>query len=103
MAKAPDCTPNVNVIFSDQPQAQVDDIYRRRDLLLGFRFHSQVKKGDDIQAADPGLVPDPHPRHHGESFLEVENAVTSPFAETTDRSRRQPPVATGSAPRWCTA
>ena len=38
------CTPNVNVIFTPNPQAQLDDIARRRDLLLGFGWASQMKK-----------------------------------------------------------
>jgi hypothetical protein len=38
------CTPNVNVIFSPQPQAQLDDISRRRDILFGFHFQAEMKK-----------------------------------------------------------
>lgn len=37
------CTPNVNVIFSSQPQAQLTDIAKRRDILFGFHFVSQMK------------------------------------------------------------
>jgi hypothetical protein len=38
------CRPNVDVIFSPQPQAQLDDIARRRDILFGFRFAADLKK-----------------------------------------------------------
>ena len=44
VAKAADCLPNVHVIFTPQPQAQLDDIARRRDILIGFHFPSQLKK-----------------------------------------------------------
>src|SRR6202041_825715 len=33
---SPACKPNVNVIFSTRPQAQLSDIARRRDVLFGF-------------------------------------------------------------------
>jgi hypothetical protein len=38
------CTPNVNVIFSAQPQAQLDDIAKHRDVLFGFHFMAETKK-----------------------------------------------------------
>lgn len=38
------CTPNVNVLFSPKPQAQLDDIARRRDILFGFHFQAETKK-----------------------------------------------------------
>jgi hypothetical protein len=41
---APNCTPNVNVIFSPKPQAQLDDIAKRRDILFGFHFQAEMKK-----------------------------------------------------------
>jgi hypothetical protein len=40
---SPGCQPNVDVIFSAHPQAQLDDIARRRDVLFGFYFKSQAK------------------------------------------------------------
>ncbi|THD51661.1 hypothetical protein [Phenylobacterium sp.] len=40
----PGCTPNVNVIFSAAPQAQLEDIARRRDILFGFHFQAEMKK-----------------------------------------------------------
>jgi len=38
------CTPNVNVIFSPQPQQQLSDIAKRRDILFGFYFKTDAKK-----------------------------------------------------------
>jgi hypothetical protein len=43
LAKAADCVPNVHVIFTPQPQAQIADIAKRRDILIGFHFTSQQK------------------------------------------------------------
>jgi len=43
VAKAADCTPNVNVVFTPNPQAQLDDIAKRKDILLGFHFIAQTK------------------------------------------------------------
>jgi hypothetical protein len=37
------CKPNVNVIFSTHPQAQLDDIAKRREDLLGFHFSAQLR------------------------------------------------------------
>ncbi|MBS0331378.1 MAG: hypothetical protein JSS35_01300 [Proteobacteria bacterium] len=42
--KAADCKPNVNVIFTTKPQAQIDDIAKRKDILLGFRYVAQEKR-----------------------------------------------------------
>jgi len=44
VAAALDCTPNVHVIFSPSPQAQIDDIAKRRDILIGFHFPAQLKR-----------------------------------------------------------
>ena len=44
VAIAADCTPNVNVIFSPNPQAQLSDIAKRRDILFGFHFVADTKK-----------------------------------------------------------
>jgi hypothetical protein len=41
---SPTCRPNVNVIFSPKPQAQLDDIARRRDILFGFHFAAETRK-----------------------------------------------------------
>jgi hypothetical protein len=44
VAAAANCTPNVNVLFSAQPQAQLDDISKRRDILFGFHWVAQTKQ-----------------------------------------------------------
>jgi hypothetical protein len=44
LAPAATCTANVNVIFSAQPQAQLADIAKRRDVLFGFVPPSSAKK-----------------------------------------------------------
>jgi hypothetical protein len=41
--RARGCTPNVNVIFSPDPQAQLDDIAKRRDILFGFHWAAKTK------------------------------------------------------------
>jgi hypothetical protein len=38
------CRPNVHIIFTPNPQAQVDDIARHKDILIGFHYFSQAKK-----------------------------------------------------------
>jgi hypothetical protein len=44
VAKAAACVPNVNVVFTPNPQAQLDDIARRKDVLIGFHYFSQSKR-----------------------------------------------------------
>jgi hypothetical protein len=44
VAKAAACVPNVNVVFTPNPQAQLDDIARRKDVLIGFHYLAQGKK-----------------------------------------------------------
>jgi hypothetical protein len=41
---SPTCTPNVNVIFSTQPQRQLSDIAKRRDILFGFYWRTNLAK-----------------------------------------------------------
>jgi len=86
VAKAADCTPNVNVIFSTAPQAQIDDIYRRRDILLGFRFHSQVKHLKTFERPIQAWYLTRTRDVHGQSFLEVENALVSWAEKPTGRA-----------------
>jgi hypothetical protein len=43
VADAATCTPNVNVIFSAQPQAQLTDIAKHRDVLFGFVWRTNLK------------------------------------------------------------
>ena len=77
VAKAADCTPNVNIVFSPTPQAQIDDIYRRRDILLGARFRTQVKQVKTFDRPIQAWYLTRTRDDHGESFLEVENATIS--------------------------
>ena len=44
VAGAATCKPNVNVIFSAQPQAQLTDIAKHRDVLFGFVFKADTKQ-----------------------------------------------------------
>jgi hypothetical protein len=44
LASAADCTPNIHVVFSPRPQAQLDDIAKRRDILIGYQFAPQLKR-----------------------------------------------------------
>jgi hypothetical protein len=44
LSKAKDCQPNVHVIFTAQPQAQLQDIAKRRDILIGYQFRPQLKQ-----------------------------------------------------------
>jgi hypothetical protein len=80
VAKAADCTPNVNVVFTTAPQALVDDIYRRREILLGFRWHSQVKRLTAYDRPIQSWYLTRTRDDHGASFLEVENALV-PWAD----------------------
>ena len=38
------CTPNVQVIFTDQPQRLLTNISRKREEVLGFHYQSQLKR-----------------------------------------------------------
>jgi hypothetical protein len=38
------CKPNVDVVFSAQPQAQLTDIAKRRDIMFGFQFKADAKQ-----------------------------------------------------------
>jgi hypothetical protein len=44
VAKAGDCTPNINVIFTPDPQAQMTDIVKHRDILIGYQFLPQLAR-----------------------------------------------------------
>jgi hypothetical protein len=44
VAHNPNCTANVHVIFSPQPQAQMEDIAKRRESLLGVHFAAQLRR-----------------------------------------------------------
>ena len=38
------CVPNVHIVFTTNPQGQVDDIAKHKDILIGFHFTAQTKK-----------------------------------------------------------
>jgi hypothetical protein len=40
VAKTPDCRPNVHVVFTTRPQALLNDIANRKDILLGFYWNA---------------------------------------------------------------
>lgn len=44
VSKADDCRPNIDVIFSTEPQALISDIAKRKDILLGFYWNSRDLK-----------------------------------------------------------
>ncbi len=44
VAKDAACVPNVHVVFTTNPQALIDDIAKRKDILIGFHYFSQSKK-----------------------------------------------------------
>ena len=77
VAKAANCAPNVNVVFTAAPQALVDVIYHRRDILLGFRFHAQVKRVTTFERPIQSWYLTRTRDGHGASYLEVENALVS--------------------------
>lgn len=52
VAKASDCTPNVHVIFTADPKAQLGDIARRKDILLGF-YYSRAQRQKLATAGRP--------------------------------------------------
>ncbi|MBS0331380.1 MAG: hypothetical protein JSS35_01310 [Proteobacteria bacterium] len=49
LAKAADCTPNVNVVFTTAPQALISDIAKRKDILIGFHYVAQLKQVTTFQ------------------------------------------------------
>ena len=82
------CKPNVNVIFSPQPQAQLTDIAKRRDILFGFHFQAEMKKlttfTRPIQAWYVTRIEDTH----GNKVLELNDPApcitSSPLAPPCD-------------------
>ncbi len=44
VSKAENCTPNVDVIFTTQPQAQLTDLAKRKDIVLGFYWNNASLK-----------------------------------------------------------
>jgi hypothetical protein len=44
IAENANCLPNVHVIFTTRPQAQLDDIAKRRDILIGYQYLPQLRR-----------------------------------------------------------
>jgi hypothetical protein len=75
VAAPADCTPNVNVIFTPSPKAQLDDIAKRRDVLMGYHLPSQVKKLTTFNRPIEAWYVTRTRDDHGESFLEFDNPI----------------------------
>jgi hypothetical protein len=73
VAKAADCLPNVNVIFTPRPQAQLDDIAKRRDILMGFHFPSQLKTLTSVNRPIQAWYVTRTRDTTGASWIEVDN------------------------------
>jgi hypothetical protein len=78
VATAADCKPNVHVIFTPDPKAQLADIARRKDILLGF-YYSQAQRqklataGRPIEARYVTRIRD----DNGQSHLEIHDPRVS--------------------------
>jgi hypothetical protein len=75
VAKAGACKPNVNVLFTPKPQAQLDDIAKRRDILIGFHFPSQFKKLTTVNRPVQAWYVTRTRDTSGNSRIEVDNPV----------------------------
>jgi len=60
------------VIFSPQPQAQLNDIARRKDVLIGFRFPAQFKQMTTFNLPIQSWYVTRVRDTHGASWLEVD-------------------------------
>jgi hypothetical protein len=77
VAKTADCLPNVHVIFTTQPQAQLDDIAKRRDILIGFHFTAQTKPLTTVNRPIQAWYVTRTRDTTGNSWLEVANPCPS--------------------------
>ena len=82
VAKAADCTPNVNVVFTPKPQAQLDDIAKRKDVLLGFHFLAQTKKLTTVDRPIQAWYVTRTRDTTGNSWLEVMNPCPANVGDT---------------------
>jgi hypothetical protein len=73
VAKATNCPPNIHVIFTDRPQAQLDDIAKRRDILIGFHFPAQLKKLTTVNLPIQAWYVTRTRDTTGNSWIEVDN------------------------------
>jgi hypothetical protein len=70
------CTPNVNVIFSANPQAQLDDIAKRRDILFGFQFATNLKRTATFERPIQSWYVTRSVGTDGQSVLELNHGTT---------------------------
>jgi hypothetical protein len=82
IAKAANCLPNVHVIFTAQPQAQLDDIAKRRDILIGFHFPSQIKKLTTVNRPIQAWYVTRTRDTTGNSWIEVANPCPANVGDT---------------------
>jgi hypothetical protein len=87
IAKAADCLPNVHVIFTDSPQAQLDDIAKRRDILIGFHFNSQFKRLTTFNRPIGAWYVTRVRSTTGRSHLEINDAPPSSIGEALGDGR----------------
>ena len=73
VAKTANCTPNVHVIFTAQPQAQLDDIAKRKDILIGYHFSAQLKHMTTVNRPVQAWYVTRTRDTSGNSWLEVAN------------------------------
>lgn len=77
--KAATCTPNVNVIFSPDPKAQLHDILKRRDIVLGFRWsYSQLRQQATFSRTIQAWYVTRTRDTTGNSSLEINNPLYDP-------------------------
>ena len=89
VAKSATCLANVHLIFSKAPQAQIDDIAKRREILLGFYWPSQAREQSTfkgpIQAWYVTRVRD---GQDGKSHLELHTPAPMDIADAMNNSER---------------
>jgi hypothetical protein len=73
VAKANPCLANVHVIFTPQPQAQINDIAKRRDILIGFHFPSGFEKLTTVVRPIQSWYTTRTRDATGNSWIEVDN------------------------------
>jgi hypothetical protein len=73
VANGATCVPNVDVIFTPRPQAQLDDIAKRRDILIGFHFAAQLKRLTTVDRPIQSWYVTRTRDTSGNSRIEVEN------------------------------
>jgi hypothetical protein len=79
VSRAANCTPNVNVIFTPDPKAQMADIVKRRDIVLGFRWsYLQLKKQATFNRTIQAWYVTRTRDTTGDSKLEINNPLYDP-------------------------